>query len=190
MTIKIEGASIRLVRDASLVQNANTPYDVEFIFNEEWAGFAKTARFEAGGVSAAVALTDNRCAIPAECLNEGGVWLRVAIVGVKENQRISTGWCVTGMILHKTSLDLGQSVSLKNPQISFYVTLPTANWSNRTQTVKHEYFLANNNHWYVVCGDTGVKADNVTTNGEITFHCEMLPEKDLTVNILRLEAET
>ena len=39
----------------------------------------------------------------------------------------------------------------------------------------------------IECGDTGIRADNITTNGEATFHCEITPENDLTVNILRLE---
>ena len=40
------------------------------------------------------------------------------------------------------------------------------------------------------CSDTGIKADNVTKDGEITFRCEVTPDVDLTVNILRLEVDT
>ena len=79
------------------------------------------------------------------------------------------------------------------------VTLPAANWSGRAQTVQHESLLANENYWYFICGDadcfmdccdTGIKADNITVDGQVTFHCEITPETDLTVNILRLEVET
>ena len=79
------------------------------------------------------------------------------------------------------------------------VTLPAANWSGRAQTVQHESFLADSNYWYLVCGDadcymdcsdTGIKADNVVKDGEIMFRCEVTPDIDLTVNILRLEVET
>ena len=52
-------------------------------------------------------LSDDQCTIPAECLKRAGVRLQVAVVGTKGEQRISTGWCVTGMILHKASLGLG-----------------------------------------------------------------------------------
>jgi len=75
------------------------------------------------------------------------------------------------------------AAGLEDAQIGFTVTLPAANWSGRAQTVQHESFLADSNYWYLVCGD----ADNITTNGEATFHCEITPENDLTVNILRLE---
>lgn len=79
------------------------------------------------------------------------------------------------------------------------VTLPAANWSGRAQKVEHESLLANSGYCYFVCGDadcfmdcsdTGIKADNVTKDGEVTFRCEVTPDMDLTVNILRLEVET
>ena len=89
------------------------------------------------------------------------------------------------------------AAGLEDSQIGFAVTLPAANWSGRAQTVQHESFLADSSYWYLVCGDadcfiecgdTGIRADNITTNGEATFHCEFTPENALTVNILRLEA--
>ena len=79
------------------------------------------------------------------------------------------------------------------------VTLPAANWSGRAQKIKHEYLLANSGYCYFVCGDadcfmdcsdTGIKADNVTMDGEVMFRSEVTPDKDLTVNILRLEVDT
>ena len=88
------------------------------------------------------------------------------------------------------------AASLEDSQIGFTVTLPAANWNGRAQTVKNKSLLADSSYWYLVCGDaecfmeccdTGVKADNVTVNGEITFRCEVTPDVDLTVNILRLE---
>lgn len=108
MKIAIKGSFTRLVGDASLVQNSNTPYTVEFTFDEAWEGLTKTALFEAGGASIAVVLSDDQCTIPTECLKRAGVRLQVAVVGTKGDQRISTGWCVTGMILHKATLGLSQ----------------------------------------------------------------------------------
>ena len=70
------------------------------------------------------------------------------------------------------------------------VTLPAANWSGRAQTVKHESLLADGNYWYLVCGDAGVKADDISINGEVTFRCENIPIEDLIVNIIRLEVDT
>ena len=76
------------------------------------------------------------------------------------------------------------------------VTLLAANWSGRAQTVKHEALLADSSYCYFVCGDascfmdccdTGIRANNITVSGEATFQCEITPDMDLTVNILRLE---
>lgn len=81
----------------------------------------------------------------------------------------------------------------------FTVTLPAGNWDGRAQTIQNAFFLADSNYWYLVCGDadcytacceTGVKADNITTDGQITFRCEITPEEDLTIHIIRLEVET
>lgn len=108
MKIEIKGSFTRLVGDASLVQNSKTSYIVEFTFDEAWEGFAKTALFEAGGASIAVVLSDDRCNIPADCLKRSGVRLQVAVVGTKGDQRISTGWCVTGMILPKATMGFSQ----------------------------------------------------------------------------------
>lgn len=107
MKIEIKGRFTRLVEDASLIQDSKTPYTVEFIFDSAWEGFTKTALFEAGGASIAVVLAEDKCTIPAECLKRAGVRLQVAVVGDRDGERISTGWCVTSMILHKPNFDFG-----------------------------------------------------------------------------------
>lgn len=78
------------------------------------------------------------------------------------------------------------------------VTLPASGWVERVQTIQNEFFLAKGTCWYFVCGDADnfaawseacVTADNITQNGEMTFHCLATPTVDLTVLILRLEVE-
>ena len=108
MKIKIKGSLIELVKDVSLVQDPKIPYIVDFSFNEEWEHFRKTALFKADKISASVVLADGRCAIPAECLKKCCEQLQIAVVGTKDSQQISTGWCVTGLILPKLNLGLGQ----------------------------------------------------------------------------------
>lgn len=119
MKIEINGTSTRLVEDASLIQNSAGPYDVEFVFNKDWDGFTKTALFEASSASIAVVLTDDKCTIPAECLKRAGVRLQVMVYGVRGDERISTGWCVTSMILHKASLGLGSGGSSVLPNDAY-----------------------------------------------------------------------
>lgn len=95
MKIAIKSCFTTLVEDTTLIQNAATPYLVEFAFSKDWDGFAKTALFEAGGVSMAVVLSEDKCDIPGECLKKGGIPLKIAVYGVKGEERKSTGWHVT-----------------------------------------------------------------------------------------------
>lgn len=79
---------------------------------------------------------------------------------------------------------------------SFTVTLTAAGWSAGTQAVSNSKFIASG-YAYTVCpaGDSFkdyaeamIYADNVTTAGRMSFHCDVTPTKNLTVNILRTEA--
>lgn len=84
-------------------------------------------------------------------------------------------------------------------QVGITITLPANGWSGRAQTIQNAGFLADSNYWYLVDAEAsdyqtacecGIRADNVTTDGQMTFHCEIVPENALTINIIRLEVET
>lgn len=79
---------------------------------------------------------------------------------------------------------------------SFTVTLTAAGWSAGTQIVSDSRFIASG-YAYTVCpagnsfkdyAEAMIYADNVTTAGRMSFHCDVTPTKNLTVNILRTEA--
>lgn len=79
---------------------------------------------------------------------------------------------------------------------SFTVTLTVTGWSAGTQAVSNSKFIASG-YAYTVCpaGDSFkdyaeavIYADDVTTAGKMTFHCNEAPTVNLTVNILRTEA--
>ena len=70
--------------------------------------------------------------------------------------------------------------------------------TQKTQTLNSPLLVASSAYRYLVgCatsdstayGNAGIKADDITTTGQITFHCEMPPEVDLTVEIVRLEVQ-
>lgn len=74
---------------------------------------------------------------------------------------------------------------------AFTVTLASASWSNNAQTVSNALFLASG-YSYIVSpasasfaaySEAQIYADDVTTDGQMTFHCENAPSADLTVNI-------
>lgn len=111
MKIVVEENYSMLVVDDSLIQNSSKPYTVEFVFSAGWDGFSKTAIFEAGPASVIVALTDNRCTIPAECLKRGSVKLKIGIYGVNGDKRKGTVWCSTSMIIPDVSIGFSSASS-------------------------------------------------------------------------------
>lgn len=79
---------------------------------------------------------------------------------------------------------------------AFTVTLASASWSSNAQTVSNAYFVASG-YAYIVSpasasfadyGTAQIYADDVTTDGQMTFHCTDVPSGNLTVNIARVVA--
>lgn len=80
--------------------------------------------------------------------------------------------------------------------VAFTVTLTAAGWRGNAQTVSNSKFITRG-YAYTVCpvgdsfagyADAVIYADDVTTAGKMTFHCNEAPTENLTVNILRTEA--
>ena len=78
--------------------------------------------------------------------------------------------------------------------VDFTVTLTAAGWSDNAQTISNAKFLSAG-YAYTVAPASGsfagyadamVYADDVTTNGQMVFHCDSAPTADLTVNIVRM----
>ena len=85
-----------------------------------------------------------------------------------------------------------------NP-FAFTVTLASASWSNGAQTVSNANFLAGSGYCYMVYAspsstyawqDSDVYADDVTTAGQMVFHCDVTPSADLVANVIRLVVDT
>lgn len=100
MEIAVKETYAHMLKDESLVQNAETLYIVEFLFDKSWDGYTKTAIFKAGSVELSVKLTDDRCIIPAECLKQAGVSLHIGVSGVKGAEQKDTVWCLTSRIMY------------------------------------------------------------------------------------------
>lgn len=81
--------------------------------------------------------------------------------------------------------------------VPFDITLVAADWSNFTQTISN-IAIVTGNYWYDVAPDPddyldystfGVRADDVTVNGQITFYCQDVPVNDIVVHIVRTSTE-
>ena len=54
-----------------------------------------------------ILLSEDKCDIPGECLKKGGIPLKIAVYGVKGEERKSTGWHVTSKILFPANISVG-----------------------------------------------------------------------------------
>ena len=81
--------------------------------------------------------------------------------------------------------------------LAFTVTLSASGWSNNAQTVSSANFIVSG-YSYIVSpasasleayAEAQIYADDVTTAGQMTFHCGDVPSDALTVNILRVEVQ-
>ena len=90
-----------------------------------------------------------------------------------------------------------QEVGAAKPGNVFTVTLLASGWSSNSQTVSDERFLASGYAYvtnpadddFTKWGGAIVRGQDVTTNGQMTFTCEETPEENITVKIIRLEAD-
>jgi len=80
--------------------------------------------------------------------------------------------------------------------LSFTITLLSSGWSNSLQTISNANFLASG-FAYIVTPNSAARskymeslvyADDVTVDGQMTFHCseDAVPDTNLTVNIVRM----
>lgn len=106
MRIAVIKQTIALTKDETLIEQSDEIYSIHFDFDETWDGFDKTAFFQAGDYETEVALVDDECDIPSECLEIPGIMLKVLICGVKNGEEISTPWCNISRILYNTSIDI------------------------------------------------------------------------------------
>lgn len=91
----------------------------------------------------------------------------------------------------------GQNGAPGPKAFEIHVTLAASGWSNNQQTISNAAFLSSG-YGYVISpagqsyegyAASSVHADDISTNGEITFKCAEAPASDLGVNILRIEVE-
>ena len=97
--------------------------------------------------------------------------------------------------IHVTAEEKAKWNAKSEKSVAFTVTLTATGWSVNAQTVSNSKFVTSG-YAYTVCpaGDSFagyteavIYADDVTTAGKMTFHCNEAPMENLTVNILRTE---
>ena len=73
------------------------------------------------------------------------------------------------------------------------ITLEAASWSNNTQTVNNVNIIATGCRYFISPSSISrsayiqadIYADDVSTNGSMTFHCSSTPATDISVYVVR-----
>ena len=78
--------------------------------------------------------------------------------------------------------------------VAFTVTLTAAGWADNAQTISDSKFVSSGYAYTVAPASSSftdyaeamIYADDVTTDGQMVFHCDSVPTANLTVNIVRM----
>lgn len=82
---------------------------------------------------------------------------------------------------------------------NFTVSIPVSSWSNRTCTItdskiqsgtNYTYFVGPADANYTTYNESGIYADDVKSNGSMTFHASDVPTIAVSVNICKLDGST
>ena len=108
---------------------------------------------------------------------------------------------VSSKVDKRSGYDLVETATITNLQndvsalkvTTFTITLPVS-WSNKTLTVLDVKFLASgyvyqvspSSESFAEYAQCQIYADDITTNGSITFHCDSVPLNSLTVKVVRM----
>lgn len=105
MKIAVIKQTIALVEDETLIRDMDREVPVTFTFDPTWDGCTKTALFQAGSVEETVALTNDKCVLPATLLKTAGVMLKVLVRGSGADDK-ETSWGLISRILYPTNVDI------------------------------------------------------------------------------------
>lgn len=103
MKIIVSASIAHVVEDDSLLEGSEKTYSVAFQFEEGWEGYTKSALFKVEDTEyTPVPLTDDCCDIPPECLEQGGVRLKIGVTGEKDGETKGPIWCYGSRVIAVT----------------------------------------------------------------------------------------
>lgn len=114
MKILISGQTATISEAELLVSNSVKVYDLEFLFDETWDGYVKTAVFRAKYASSSSLLENDHCTIPPQVLKTPNVILECGIYGIKDGSQKPTIWCDLGKI-HEGAAPAKREASAVSP---------------------------------------------------------------------------
>ena len=91
MKAVIKGQNFGFADKTLVVSKSVGIYECEFVFDESWDGWSKTAVFENADQLIEVVISDNKAKIPWEVLKQNG-WMKVGVYGTLEEKVKPTIW--------------------------------------------------------------------------------------------------
>lgn len=79
---------------------------------------------------------------------------------------------------------------------TFTITLNSSAWSSNSQTISNANFITQgysyivnpDENGYIAWSESGIYANDIAVNGQMTFICETAPTQNITVKVLRMVA--
>lgn len=92
------------------------------------------------------------------------------------------------------SRNVSDVVKIFKKNIAFAITLNQEDWDENEITVENDNFIANGYSYIITPSSSDLLAyascqiycDDISINGQATFHCDAVPEADLSVNVTRV----
>lgn len=133
-------------------------------------------------------------------------WVNNGPIQGAKGDKGDTGATFTPSVSEDGTLSWTNDKDLENPRpvnikgseaFEIPVTLPMSGWADGAQTAQNAALLVSGYSYIVTPAPAShgeyaacmVYADDITMAGQITFHCEDTPTKDLSVSILRIEVD-
>lgn len=122
----------------------------------------------------------------------------VAPAGTDVGLTTQHGYNYLGTKVNEALTDIGTIndafTGLADKTVAFTVTLAAASWSLNAQTVSdvrfettgYSYMVSPASASYPDYVSAEIYADDVTTSGQMTFHCTDVPSTGITVNVLKV----
>lgn len=116
--IDVTGNIAKVIERPRVITSGTVGLEVEFTFDEEWAGLSKTVVFKACEIERVTVGVESKTVVPWEVLETPGVWLMIGICGANGDGSIviPTIWTNVRVIQPGTSAE-GEPGATPHPKI-------------------------------------------------------------------------
>ncbi len=134
MKAAINGQQLEIIDRTLIVSKSKGIYECEFVFDESWDGWDKTAVFECSGVTKEWVIVNGKAQVPWEVIVDNGV-MRVGVFGTLDEKVMPTIW--SAKMIVELGTPTGATSSEPTPSIYAQI-LHVANEAKETAEDAHD----------------------------------------------------